>query len=244
MALGHLGRVGAALRRCDDLDAAVTRAGPVGARFAGPAANVRAWLLRHTGSPEHADDRNRAALELTSDAEGRPASESVMEYHYVALLDLADGRLLADDGAGAAAFVERLAPVDAWEGTMAWHQRHRLGLLRARLALLDGDRDGAAAHAAAVVDDAAARGARRYEVLGAAWLALAGGDGEPARLQAVVDGLGEVAALEGWRLVAELGRAFDVPAWGAEAGRRVLALVAAAGPQADPLRAMLASGVG
>ena len=77
------------------------------------------------------------------------------EAHYVALLDLADGCLLRGDLGEAAALADRLAPVDTWGGTMAWHQRHRLGLLRARLALADGDADTAAALASAVADDAA-----------------------------------------------------------------------------------------
>jgi DNA-binding SARP family transcriptional activator len=244
MALGHTGRPAAALARCDELDAAILRAGPVGARFAAPAANVRGWLLRQMGSPDEADDRNRAAIDLTSDERGRPRSEAVLEYHYVALLDLADGRLLAGDVAGAAELGPRLAPIDSWQGTMAWHQRHRLGLVRARLALLDGDRDGAAHLAGAVVDDAVARGAARYEVLGRAWLALAGGDGDVERLADVVDRLAVVASLEGWRLVAALGRALGADPLVDEAARRAAALVAAAGPQAERLRAAVAAELG
>jgi len=52
-----------------------------------------------------------------------------------------------------------LAALDTWRGTMAWHQRHRLGLLRARLALAAGDAGEAAHLAGAVRDDAARRGA-------------------------------------------------------------------------------------
>jgi DNA-binding SARP family transcriptional activator len=239
MALGYLGRPAEALARCDDLDAAVARSGAVGARFEGPAANVRAWLLRHLGAGAEADDHNGHALEVTSDPAGLPRSEAVMEYHYVALLDLADGRLLADDGAGAAALAVRLAAVDTWSGTMAWHQRHRLGLLRARLALLDGDAGRACELATAVVADAAGRGARRYEVLGRAWLALAGGLDDREQVATVVDGLASMASLEGWRLAAALADHLGVEAWRAEAGRRAAALVAAAGPRAEQLRVVV-----
>jgi DNA-binding SARP family transcriptional activator len=244
MALGHGGRPGAALARCGELDAAVLRTGAVGARFAAPAANIRGWLLRHTGSPEAADERNLAAVDLTSDGQGQPRSEAVMEYHYVGLLDLADGRLLAGDVGAAADLDRRLSPVDTWQGTMAWHQRHRLGLLRARLALLDGDRDRAADLAGAVVSDAGARGAARYEVLARAWLALAGGDGDLDRVAEVVDRLAVVASMEGWRLVAELGGTLGVDEWHAEASRRAAALVGAAGAHADALRAAVAAELG
>jgi hypothetical protein len=240
MALGYVGRIGDAITACDDLDAAVVRTGAVGARFRGPAANVRGWVLRHAGAESEADDCNQATVDLTAGDDGGPSSSAVSEYFYVALLDLADGRLLAGDVAGAAALASRLAPVDTWQGTMAWHQRHRLGLLRARLALADGDGDAAAGLAAAVVADAAARGAHRYEVLGRAWLALAGGDGDRDRLATVVDGLGRCAALEGWRLTAALGKRFDVDAWCQEAQRRASALVTGAGPCADALRQAIA----
>jgi hypothetical protein len=243
MALAHLGRLGEALARCDDLDAAVAREGEVGARFRAPAANVRGWLLRHSGAPEAGDEANRHALELTVDAAGRPTGESVLEYHYVALLDLADGCLLAGDPAGAADLAARLDPVDAWAGTMAWHQRHRLGLLRARLALAGGDPDGAAGLALAVRDDARSRGAGRYDTLAGAWLALAAGD-DPGEVDRVVGRLATVASLEGWRLTAALGRRYGNDGWVAEAGRRAAALVASAGPQAEPLRAAVAAELG
>ena len=96
MALGQLGRVADALRVAVDLDAAVGRTGPVGARFAAPAANVRAWILRWSGAGEEADDHNRRALELTGGGAG-PSADAMAEGHWVALLDLADGCLLRGD---------------------------------------------------------------------------------------------------------------------------------------------------
>jgi hypothetical protein len=169
--------------------------------------------------------------------------ESVLEYHYVAMLDLADGRLLAGDPAGAAELADRLAPVDDWAGTMSWHQRHRLGLLRSRLALAAADPHEAAAMAAGVLEDARSRGAGRYEVLAAAWLALADG-ADPDELAAIVARLPTVASLEGWRLTAALGRHYGNDEWVAAAGHRAAALVAVAGPQAAPLRAVIAAELG
>ncbi len=132
MALGQLGRIGDGLRACDDLERAVERAGAVGARFPAVAMNVRAWLLRGAERLTEADELNAAALERNAAPDGTgPAGVAVAEGYWVALLDLADGRLVADDPAGAERLLlERMGALDDWNGTMAWHQRHRLGLLR------------------------------------------------------------------------------------------------------------------
>jgi DNA-binding SARP family transcriptional activator len=234
MALGQRGRIAEALRVCDDLDAAVARTGVIGARFLGPTSNVRSWILRHAGAGPAADDLNRSVLDRTTAPTGGPLGDAVAEFHYVALLDLADGRLAVGDVAGAAALVDELAGVDRWQGTMAWHQRHRLGLLRGRLACLDGDADAAAELAGAVAADAAARGARRYEVLGRTRAALATGDA--GGVDGLVAGLDSCARLEGWRLLVELADRFGIDALRAEAAARAASLVAAAGDQADALR--------
>jgi DNA-binding SARP family transcriptional activator len=236
LALGYLGRAADALQVCDDLDAAIERSGPVGLRLHGPAGNLRGWLLRSLGQLEAADDANVAVLERTSGPGGGPASDSVSEYFYVALLDLADGCLLWGDVDGAKRYADRLAAVDTWSGTMAWHQRHRLGLLRARLALAAGDKDAACEQATTVVLDAQARGTRRYELLGRGWLALADhGDVEAAG--PIVAALPSVAALESWRLTALLADLHDVADWRRDSERQALAIAAAAGPHAERFRA-------
>ena len=232
LALGQLGRVSDALRVVAELDTVVTREGPVGARFVAPAANVGAWILRWSGRGEEADDRNRRAYEATGGDAG-PGAEALAEGHYVALLDLADGCLLRRDYAGAELVAARLAPMDTWPGTMAWHQRHRLGLVRARLALAAGDGGTAAELASAVGDDAAKRGAGRYELLARAVLGLADPSIPDEELDVVVDGLGRCAALDGWPLVAALGAARRHDHWCAEAERRAAAVVAGAGIHGD-----------
>jgi len=235
LALGQLGRVAEGLAVADDLDATVERTGSVGARFAGPAANVRAWILRWSGRPEEADEHNRQAVEAAGGDRG-PSGDAMAEGYYVALLDLADGCLLRGDTAEAAALAERLSPVDAWDGTMGWHQRHRLGLLRARLALAGGDPAAAAALARAVAGDAAARGAARYELLALAVAGLADPSVPDEQLAAAVDGLGRCALLDGWPLVLAVATARRSERWRREAERRAATVVSAAGAEGDVAR--------
>jgi DNA-binding SARP family transcriptional activator len=234
VALGQMGRPADALRVADELDAAVGRTGPIGARFGAPAANARAWILRWSGRAAEADESNRRAFEITGGESG-PAVDALAEAHYVALLDLADGCLLRSDLGEAAALATRLAALDSWQGTMAWHQRHRLGLLRARLALADGDPDAAQAYASAVADDAASRGAGRYELLARAVTGLADRTISRERLNPVIEGLGACAVLDGWPLVSALAAAHRCDRWRAQAEQRAAAVVAAAGDDGGAL---------
>lgn len=237
MALGHMGRAAEALAVVDDLAAAVERSGAVGARFEGPAGNVRGWLLRWTGREAEADEANWRAVAATGGDRG-PSAGAMAEAHYVGLLDLADGCLLRDDAPAAAALVERLAAMDTWSGTMAWHQRHRLGLLRARLALLDGRRDDAAALAGQVAADAGARGAGRYEGLATAVLGLADPGVPEERLGTAVATIERSAVLDGWPLVAALAAGRKVDAWRAAADRLVARVVSSGGDAADAVRGL------
>lgn len=224
MALGQLGRVADALAVADELQDVVGRSGQVGTRFTAPAANVRAWVLRWSGRGQEADEANAGAFEA-SGGEAGPVAEAMAEGHYVALLDLADGCLQRGDPAAAQALANRLAGLATWTGTMAWHQRHRLGLLRARLALALGDRTAAAGLAEAVAVDAASRGAGRYEMLARAVLGLADPSVPVERLGPVVEGLGRCAVLDGWPLVAALGATRGVGRWQQEADRSIARVV-------------------
>lgn len=238
IALGQLGRVSDALRVAYELDAVVDREGPVGARFAAPAANAGAWVLRWSGRGDEADERNAAALDATGGATG-PSGGALAEGHYAALLDLADGCLLRREWSEAAALAARLGPVDTWRGTMAWHQRHRLGLLRARLALAAGDAGMAAHLASGVAEDAARRGARRYELLARAVAGLADPGVPDEELEAVVEGLGRCAVLDGWPLVAALAAARRRDGWRAAAGRSAALVVDEAGDRAGAARSFV-----
>ena len=163
----------------------------------------------------------------------------MVEAYWVAQLDLTEGRLVVGDHAGAADLLARMEAIREWQGTMAWHQRHRLGLLRARLALADGDREGATVLAIDVVADAHRRRALRYVVLAEAVVALAGGSHDLDAIGTTVDGLGRCAALEAWWLTAELGRQFDIDAWTQRAGRQAAELTRAAGRYSDSLTARM-----
>ena len=229
LALGQLGRVSEALRVSAELDTVRERKGAVGERYTAPAANAGAWVLRWSGRGEEADERNSAALEVTGGDAGPAAA--MVEAHYVALLDLADGRVLRGEWSEAAALAARLSIVDTWRGAMAWHQRHRLGLLRARLALAAGDPGEAAHLAAAVAEDAGRRGARRYEFLALAVAGLADPGLPVGDLARVVEGLGRCAVLDGWPAVAALAAARQCDPWRAEAERCAAVVVDEAGDQ-------------
>lgn len=205
LALGQLGRADDALFACDELDALIARSGDAGARMVGPAANTRAWILRWIRRAREADELNLFGLEAHDPLGPRG------EAYYAAMLDLADGRLLAGDDGGAAELVDRMAGIETWNGTMSWHQRHRWKLVQARLALRDGDRDRAAALSADVARDAASRSARRYELFALAIGALAGDAirGDPARLEEVITGLRACAVLDGRHVVDSLTRLRD-----------------------------------
>jgi hypothetical protein len=235
MALGQLGRVEQALRGCDELEEQRRRAGPVGARFEGIVENMRGWLLRNIGCLESADESNERALAAHRE-DARLSAVGFTEAYWAASLDLIDGRLLANDLAGARQRLEAAAGLDHWEGTMAWHQRQRLGLLRARAALMSGDRATAHELATAVMSDAAARGSRRYELLAAAWAARADPTSDRAAVNRIIEGFDSCARLEGWRLAAELAAQYDVDRWRSWATRVAAGVVAASGPYQEEAR--------
>jgi hypothetical protein len=239
LALGQLGRVAEAGRVVAELETVMARGGPVGSRFVAPAANVGAWILRWSGRAEEADEGNQRALDVTGGDSG-PSGDALAEAHYVALLDLADGCLLRGDLAGAASLCRRMEPISSVEGTMAWHQRHRYGLVQARLALGAGDAARAAALASAVALDAEARGAGRYAVLARAVLGLAEPSIPLEQLAAVVEGLGRCAVLDGWPLLAALADARGSSPWRAEAERLAGLVVDGAGEDADAARRFVA----
>jgi hypothetical protein len=112
-------------------------------------------------------------------------------------------------------------------------------VLRARVALADGDDGRAVALATDVASDARERGARRYVSLADAVVALAGGSNGLDAISATIDDLGRCAALEAWWLTAALGRRFAVDAWIQLAGRRAADLARAAGPYATTLTARI-----
>ena len=130
--------------------------------------------------------------------------------------------------------------IAGWQGSMAWRHRLRLALLTARLALAGGAAAAAEEQAEAVLAEAEARGAPRYRALAAVVVARAraaqGQAVDRDALDAVLAGLPALAGLEAWWVTAEAASALDEDRWWALADRRAAALVAAAGPDAEPLR--------
>ncbi len=208
-ALGQLGRVADALLACGEFRDAIDAAGAVGQRFRAVERNVRAWVLRGAGRLAEADELNMSAIALNGASDGSgPNSEGLAEAYWVGWLDLADGHLAREDFDGAASALRLLAAIETWNGTMAWHQRHRLGLVRARVAHAAGDDARAAELATVVMDDAVGRGTARYAALAHVQLALAGADGDRDRIDRSLTTLRGCAALELPRLLDALGRTF------------------------------------
>jgi tetratricopeptide (TPR) repeat protein len=228
VALGALGRIARALDTLDRLDSAVERRGAQARRFGPVASNVRGWLLRNLGRLGAADEQNEIAAALPAD---EPA---FAEPRYVGHLDLVEGCLARDDLDGAVAILDRIADIASWEGSMAWHQRQRYGLQRARIALATDDRETALELSRQVEADARDRGCGRYEVLASVTVARAADDRDAvAAALARADG---VAAPEVWWLTAEAAASMGVDSWWGDAAARVDRLVAAAPSFGDELR--------
>ena len=128
-------------------------------------------------------------------------------------------------------------------GAMAWHQRQRLWLLEARLALLEGRPDDAVRWADDVVADAVRRGAARARWQGEVVLhlarAAAGVVPDARAVDAALGHLDSMAGLEAWRASAELAAATGRADLWAAAQRRTEALVATSGAEAPRLRGWL-----
>jgi DNA-binding SARP family transcriptional activator len=223
--LAVLGRADEALAAVATLEAAAAGDGP--SRWPARAANIRGWILRNLGDHGAADEANEAALALAA-AAGQ--AEPVVHAH----LDLATGRLMAADPDAAGEHLGRAAEWRHVPHSMGWRNELRGQLLAARLALLRGEPDGAAAAAGALAARAEALGIARYRVLAALVVADARlRRGEPVDLAGVDRLLAElpaVAGLEAWWITADLADAADVDAWRRLADERVAALAAHAGP--------------
>jgi tetratricopeptide (TPR) repeat protein len=221
MALGQTGRVPDAMRACDELRTAVDAAGVAGVRFHAVELNVRSWLLRGVGRFDEADELNRTAITLNGAADGSgPSTLGFPEAYWVAFLDIVDGHLARGDIGRAADVLGTITTMRSWNGTMAWHQRHRLDLQEARVAAAGGDRATAAELAAGVRRDATARGTERYAALAHVRLLLAQPAADPAELAVSLDVLRRCAALELPGVLDELADVFGDARWRDEAVAR------------------------
>jgi DNA-binding SARP family transcriptional activator len=230
--LGQQGEVAAAVDAVDRWDQALDGLGAAGERYRAAAANFRGWLLLAVGRPAEAAAQHRVGLVIgTTSAEPRTH----------AALDLAAVAIARHELSEATRLLEEIVvpPDDA--GSMAWHLRHRLHLLRGEVALLEGRVDEADEHAGAVITDATSRGAPRPR-LQAELLALRvrGGRGQDVPVAAgedVLRGLDEVAGLDVWRAAASLALASGHEPWWNRAVSEAAALVERSGPLAGDVRA-------
>ncbi|HEY6539039.1 MAG TPA: AAA family ATPase, partial [Candidatus Dormibacteraeota bacterium] len=115
MALGMLGRADEALAALETLEADVARMGAH--RWQARPLNLRGWIVRNLGELGQADELNRAAIEA---ARAQGLDEPLAN----GLLDLASGRLLADDFDGAGGLLGQAMPFTEIEHAFRW--RHQL----------------------------------------------------------------------------------------------------------------------
>jgi tetratricopeptide (TPR) repeat protein len=224
--LAMRGRSADALDTVNQLDRLIEAREQLYRRYRGMAANFRAWVLRQTGRDREADEWNERALAWS-------AAADFTELRGHALLDLADSRLLFGRLDDASSLLRSAAEAySAGDATMSWHQRQRALLVQARLHLVADEPDSAAAAADVAVQDSAERGARRHELIGQALLARAlaalGDRLELEEVDAVLNELEGMAALEVWWLTADLAAAAGVERWWRDAERRLATVVAGA----------------
>jgi DNA-binding SARP family transcriptional activator len=233
-AYGQQGQVHLVLGALEEWDGVLAELGTVGARYQPMADNFWAWVLGGIGRVEEATERSERALATRG---------QIQEPYAHALFDLAAAALIRGDAAAATAWLEQVEVPPDEHGAMAWHQRQRLWLLQARVALEAGDPTAAAELADRVVADAMRRGAPRArwqgEVVRHLAQARSGVVPDRAEVDATLRSLDELAGLEVWRATAELAQATGWPELWPDADRRAAALVATSGPEADRIEAWL-----
>jgi hypothetical protein len=236
-AYGLLGRSADALRMLDRWEREMERRG-TGVRYAGGQHTYRSWILRNLGDP--------AAEELALTGLGMAGSQEILAQCH---LDVADCLLRAGDLARAA---ERLSVAEAESGTRWFHNKWRFdqrrGLLLARLALAEHDAGAALAAAEPVVVAAEERGDERYAVLGrlvrATALARLGRAVDAEALASDVGCLGDVAALEGWWLAADVADATGAAPPRAVAARLAEHVAREAAERGEAFRAVASARLG
>jgi len=239
-ALAQLGHVDRALAALDAADREIDGR-HVSARFAGRTGNWRAWIIRYLGAFGEADERNE-------DSFASAESLGLDEPQAHALLDRADGALLAGDLDRAASLLEQAAPYHERQHVMRWRHALRGQLLTARLAVEAGDWDLGEEQAAAVVALGEGYGAERYVVLGTLVEALArarrGDQIDPSHLQPTLDRLSDVAGGEAWWWQARFAHAIGIERWRDEAEARVASLLTRADPHRTALERFASATLG
>ena len=234
-AYAHLGRPVQALAAVDAIEAEEARTGIV--RWAGRAENTRGWILRNLGETELADESNLAALEHATAVDMR---EPMSHAH----LDLAAGAIARGDFDAAARSIEDSRGLGD-RHALSWRHSMRADLYSAQIALVRGQCEDARVMAEAVVSTGSAMGVQRHTAMGKLLVAEAKhGLGLPVALddvEAVLESLDRLAALEAWWLTADTAWSLGVDRWSVLAEGRAAQLVRSAGPYAETLRRAVAA---
>ena len=203
-AYGLLGRAADSLRLLDRLALEVERRG-TGVRYGGLEQTYRSWLLRNLGDPR-SEELALAGLEQAAGQE--IAAQCQLD---VADCQLRTGRL--DDAAALLAVATHESGARWFHNK--WRFDQRLGLTSARLALAGRVACAAVVAADRVATAAEERGDDRYAVLArlvrTTAAARLGERLDLPQLDADLDRLADVAALEGWWLAADVADATGSP---------------------------------
>jgi len=238
MAHAMLGRPDHALTALGMLESAIERMDA--ARWVPRPRNLRGWIARNLGDPMQADDLNEEAV-------ARSRALGLAEPLAHGLLDLAAGRLMAEDADAdaAARYLEDARLLEDEEHAFRWRHQLRRRLLQSRLDLVRSDFDAAASGADLLADDAVALGVPRHEVQARLLAAMArhrsGLPCDPEDVDCLLRGLDRVAGVEAWWLTAEVAACFGQVRWRKLATQRASDLVSVAGPFAPSLRSAAAA---
>ena len=214
LAAGTSGKLADAFHAADQLDRHANGTGVSGLRFRPFALNLRSWLERSVGNFDLAFDLSAQALIAAGQASfEEPAAHARLDQ--IEMLIALDRASIATTSLTDA--TAHLSPTS----TMAWHQQQRVTLLSARLALVRGDDQLAANLAGQLAADADHRTSQRYAILARqVALVVAARCGVPLRsaeISSLLADLDRLAALDAWRLVAELAASTGSPALWSEA---------------------------
>jgi len=197
-------------------------------RFAGRGVNCSGWVLRNLGATREAEDQHVAALEI-----GR--GHGTAELTIAALEDLAEQALDGGDPDRAAGWLAQASDLLQGDIVFGWRLNLKRQLLAARLALLRGDPEQAAAQAGDLELRAQDLALPRYVsvarlVRHRANIRL-GQPSRPEQVEADLDLLDSSVAIEAWWWTGELAADYGVLAWLDRSAAHVTRLSQEAGPR-------------
>jgi len=202
-------------------------------RFAGRGVNLTGWVLRSLGARAQAADLHAAALEI-----GR--GHGTAEVTIAALEDHAEQCVENGDPDGAAAWLAQASDLLHGDLVFGWRLDLKRRLLTARLALLRGEPEQAAAVSLDLERRARDLAIPRYVSVARltahrASLRL-GQPATPEQVEADLDLLDSSVAIEAWWWTGDLAADYGVPAWLDRAAGHVAGLARHAGSYADGLQ--------